>query len=112
MSYIKGNNTQKQILDSFKNCVEKNILRTWLVEGKDEFLNKIKNPDVQSNFPVLYSEFNSKRLKKADGWVSNYLDFYFEKNRGLDKKSLIDQFKLGFPDLYDIISAIKVKRNE
>lgn len=112
LSYIKGNNKKKQILDSFKNCVEKNILRTWLVEGKDEFLNKIKNPDVQSNFPVLYSEFNSKRLKKADGWVSNYLDFYFEKNRGLDKKSLIDQFKLGFPDLYDIISAIKVKRNE
>lgn len=110
LSYINGNNTQKQILASFKNCVEKNILRTWLVEGKDEFLNKIKNQDIQNYFPAFYSELiNAKNVNKADGWVSNYLDFYFEKNRGLDKKGLINQFKLDFPDLYDIISAIKVK---
>ena len=109
LSHVKGNDNQKRILDDFKNCIEGKILRTWLVGGKDEFLNKIENQDIQNNFSEFYSEFSSKTLKKASGWVSEYLDYYFKNNRTVEKKELIKKFRLDFPDLYDIISTIKVK---
>ena len=41
LKYKNCDNNDEQMLAKYRNHIEINILRTWLVGGKDEFLNKL-----------------------------------------------------------------------
>ncbi|WP_298731195.1 retron Eco8 family effector endonuclease [uncultured Granulicatella sp.] len=112
LKYKKCDNNDEQMLANYRNHIEINILRTWLVKGKDEFLNKLSDEDIKNHYNDFYDKFNNKKINKASGWITNYLDYYFEKNKAMTKNNLIKQFKIDFQDLYDIIKTIEEKRNE
>lgn len=110
LKYKKCDNNDEQLLVNYRNHIEINILRTWLVKGKDEFLNKISDEDIKNHYNDFYDKFNNKKINKASGWITNYLDYYFEKNKAMTKNNLIKQFKIDFQDLYDIIKTIEEKK--
>ena len=110
LKYKNCDNNDEQMLAKYRNHIEINILRTWLVGGKDEFLNKLSDEDIKNHYNDFYDKFNNKKIKKASGWVTNYLDYYFEKNKAMTKNNLINQFKIDFQDLYDIIKTIEEKK--
>lgn len=103
---------EKYILNHIKTQPEGRVLQSFLVEGKDEFLKEANTNLLASNFSRFNRLWSKKKIKKASGWVTEFLDYYFENIRGKSKEDQIKDFKLNFPDLYDIINNIKLKRNE
>ena len=113
--FIKKGNlsvSEKYILNLFKTQPEGRVLQSFLVEGKDEFLKEANVSLLASNFSRFERLRANKKINKASGWVTEFLEYYFENIKGKSKEDQIKDFRLNFPDLYDIISNIRLKRNE
>ncbi|MNW63992.1 hypothetical protein D3C74_422320 [compost metagenome] len=69
-------------------------------------VNKIKDVSVRK----IYNTIAENKTKKTDGWVSEFLEYYFNNhvyNNDMSKDEKINKFKSHFPELYDIIKFVQ-----
>ncbi|WDF51897.1 retron Eco8 family effector endonuclease [Paenibacillus sp. KACC 21273] len=90
-----------------------------LVSGKYDTLNFPDNDKIQRNnfsedVKEVYSIIENNKKKKTDGWVTDYLEYFFE-NIINNKKSEIDKisiFKFYFKELSVIINKLEQLLNK
>ncbi|WP_341347852.1 retron Eco8 family effector endonuclease [Paenibacillus sp. FSL H3-0469] len=111
---VKGN---KKIKEIYKFKVDDNYRTTTLRllhSGKYDTLNvpeeskvnEIKDVSVQK----IYNTIAENKTKKTDGWVSEFLEYYFNNYiyiNDMSEDEKINKFKSHFPELYDIIKFVQ-----
>lgn len=129
LSFLKENKKEdrfsefKNIIDQYHKTDRINLLRL-VFKGKTDLLQEYK--DIKSNLKAEKSlVIENIMMKKASGWISEFLDNFFEAHsvwpenitpskferyiEDVEKKSkLIEEFKYNFPEIYFLIEKIVV----
>ena len=129
LDYLKRNKKEEYFV-KFKNIVDQypktdriNLLRLAF-KGKTDLLQEYKN--IKNNLEAEHSlVIENVMIKKASGWISEFLDNFFELHsvwpenitpnkferyiEDAEKKSkLIEEFEYNFPEIYFLIEKIMV----
>ncbi|TBL77640.1 retron Eco8 family effector endonuclease [Paenibacillus thalictri] len=119
-SYFESKKGGRLFTTLFDNCSdqeEKLTLMRLLVSGKcdtlktlDEHGNYLKDPEIVK----VSKNIGSLKFDKTEGWVSSFLDYFFDNYLTGTEKDNVNSFKLYFSELYDIINILvkQLKQSE
>lgn len=107
-------------LDLIYNYSTSALIRTTalrlIISGKFETLDTLNNGLIKkahdkAELRQAYESINSvKKMKKADGWVGNFIEYYFKEVLNYSNnpsREMRETFRLHFSELYDIIERLE-----
>lgn len=115
---LHNNTFQKlcKLLDNETDCVSyKTTILRLILNGKlDNLQNMTYKQDnqgkIQANVPKnVYDDvvsIKNKIGKKVDGWIIEFMDFYFDTYLIKEKEKNLEMFEKDFPELYSILQII------